>query len=470
MVGEVVHQDDELVAAPARHRVARPHRGLQALRDHAQHLVADVVAEAVVDALEAVEVDEQQRHQAAAADRPGECLLQAVEQQGAVGQAGEEVVGGFVLQAGGDREGLGDIAEHDDAALAALADRRRGHAQGASAAVRGAPAQRLGQAHALAAREGIARRVARGPGLGAEVLQQLAERAPARGGAAEPGQAFGHRVDHGDAALLVDGDHRVGDRAQRGVGVVAGADQRAMRALQPAQQPQQAAEGEREPAGGGGNPQLQAAEGEHARGGRQRGERAEHEGGAAPAATDERGGGNGERQRQPGGEQRGGAAVDGAAAQRLVGARVELHRRHRLAGERGGGRQAAVHAGRGDADEDRAAGQLAYAGGLFEQAVVGERGWLCVRIRHRQQQFALAHPGQARADVAQAALAAGVDAASARIARTRGHLQGGEREGAPVRVFGAGAGEGPAREPVGVERDIDVAQRRGLGREDRVGQ
>ena len=187
MVGEVVHQDDELVAAPARHRVARPHRGLQALRDHAQHLVADVVAQAVIDALEAVEVDEEHCDQAAAADRSGERLLQSVKQQGAVGQAGEQVVGGFVLQARGDRERLGDVAEHNDTAFtvfANFADRRGGHAQGALAAVGRAPAQRLGKTHALAASEGVVDRGARGVRLCTEISDQLGECEPARGGAA----------------------------------------------------------------------------------------------------------------------------------------------------------------------------------------------------------------------------------------------------------------------------------------------
>ena len=45
-------QDDELVAAVAAHRVRFAHRGLEAARRQLQHLVADGVAERIVDLLE----------------------------------------------------------------------------------------------------------------------------------------------------------------------------------------------------------------------------------------------------------------------------------------------------------------------------------------------------------------------------------------------------------------------------------
>ena len=56
-----VEHDGELVAAEPRQRVARAQRLLQARAELAQHLVAGVVAERVVELLEAVEVDQQQR-------------------------------------------------------------------------------------------------------------------------------------------------------------------------------------------------------------------------------------------------------------------------------------------------------------------------------------------------------------------------------------------------------------------------
>ena len=90
----------ELVAAQPGHRVAAPQHLAQARPHLAQQQVAGVVAERVVDLLEAVEVDQQQRGLLALAaghDR----LMRAVAQERAVGQAGERVVQRLVLRPGG---------------------------------------------------------------------------------------------------------------------------------------------------------------------------------------------------------------------------------------------------------------------------------------------------------------------------------------------------------------------------------
>ena len=60
-VVDVLEQDDELVAAEARRGVGGAHAPDQPPRGLAQELVAGRVAEAVVDVLERVEVDEQDR-------------------------------------------------------------------------------------------------------------------------------------------------------------------------------------------------------------------------------------------------------------------------------------------------------------------------------------------------------------------------------------------------------------------------
>ena len=60
-VGDVLDQDGELVSAEARGRVGRAHGLEQASGDLPQHLVARGVAEAVVDRLEVVEVEEDDR-------------------------------------------------------------------------------------------------------------------------------------------------------------------------------------------------------------------------------------------------------------------------------------------------------------------------------------------------------------------------------------------------------------------------
>ena len=57
--GVALDEDGELVAADPRHRVAEADAGPQPLADRHEEAVAGVVAEAVVDGLEVVEVDEQ---------------------------------------------------------------------------------------------------------------------------------------------------------------------------------------------------------------------------------------------------------------------------------------------------------------------------------------------------------------------------------------------------------------------------
>ena len=95
---DVRHQDHEFVAAQARHRVALAHDAGQAPPGFDDDVVARLVAEAVVDGLEAVEIDEQYRHLVLRAVRQRQRLVEAVHQQAAVGQAGEHVVAGHVAQ------------------------------------------------------------------------------------------------------------------------------------------------------------------------------------------------------------------------------------------------------------------------------------------------------------------------------------------------------------------------------------
>ena len=99
-----VEHDRELVAAEPRQRVARPQRLLQARADLAQHLVAGVMAERVVELLEAVEVDQQQRDLAVGVlDR----LAEPVQQVAAVAEPGQVVGDGLALahaQAVDDRQ------------------------------------------------------------------------------------------------------------------------------------------------------------------------------------------------------------------------------------------------------------------------------------------------------------------------------------------------------------------------------
>jgi hypothetical protein len=108
--------DDEFVARQARHGVGVAQGRAQARRHRHQEHVAGLVAHAVVDELEAVEVDQHDPHRVAAAVRIGHGLAEAVLQQRAVRQAGQRVVLGHVVHAL-----LGELAFGDVAAGAAVA-------------------------------------------------------------------------------------------------------------------------------------------------------------------------------------------------------------------------------------------------------------------------------------------------------------------------------------------------------------
>src|SRR5437870_11519445 len=91
-----VEVDAELVAAEAGHGVALAKRLRKAPADLVEELIAEVMAEGVVDLLEAIEVHHDHPHRVAAAARGGDGVLQAIEKQGAIGQAGQTVMSGLV--------------------------------------------------------------------------------------------------------------------------------------------------------------------------------------------------------------------------------------------------------------------------------------------------------------------------------------------------------------------------------------
>ena len=114
----VLEQHGELVAAEARRGVRRARAVGQARGRGAQELVAGGVADAVVDGLEAVEVDEEHAQLGLAAGRHVERVLEAVEEERAVGQPGQRVVEGLLHGLDGARVGerearvLGEGVEH----------------------------------------------------------------------------------------------------------------------------------------------------------------------------------------------------------------------------------------------------------------------------------------------------------------------------------------------------------------------
>ncbi len=100
--GGVLAHDHELVAPEAGHGVLGPYGLAEPLGHRDQQGVPGGVAPAVVEDLEAVEVDEQHRHPGTAPGGPGQGLVQPVGEQGPIGEAGEGVVerlvGQFVLR------------------------------------------------------------------------------------------------------------------------------------------------------------------------------------------------------------------------------------------------------------------------------------------------------------------------------------------------------------------------------------
>ena len=114
----VLEQHGEFVAAEARRGVRRARALRQAGGDGAQQVVAGGVADAVVDRLEAVEVDEEHAEVGLAPGRHVERVLQAVQEERAVGQPGEGVVEGLLHRlhrariAEGEARVLGEGVEH----------------------------------------------------------------------------------------------------------------------------------------------------------------------------------------------------------------------------------------------------------------------------------------------------------------------------------------------------------------------
>jgi len=88
----VLEYDGELVTAQSRDRVLLPHRASQARRDRLQELVSALVPERVVDRLEVVQVQVEQADQLVGALRAHHGVLEALAEEGAVGDSGQGVV------------------------------------------------------------------------------------------------------------------------------------------------------------------------------------------------------------------------------------------------------------------------------------------------------------------------------------------------------------------------------------------
>ena len=93
-VAGTLEDHHEFVAAEPHAEIRRPAGLAHALRRHDEHIVAGRMAERIVDLLEAVEVDLDDRHALVAAPRPLDQRIEVIGQEGPVVQAGQPVMDG----------------------------------------------------------------------------------------------------------------------------------------------------------------------------------------------------------------------------------------------------------------------------------------------------------------------------------------------------------------------------------------
>ena len=114
---QIVDEHRELVAGePADHGFLRQ-RARQALGEDLERAIAGRMAEGVVDLLEAIHVEVQQRERGLVAQRARDRLLQQVLELHAVRHLGQRVVTREVADAPLGALALGDVAHHEDGAL-----------------------------------------------------------------------------------------------------------------------------------------------------------------------------------------------------------------------------------------------------------------------------------------------------------------------------------------------------------------
>ena len=105
--------DRELVGIESRQRVLLAQGGAQPLGDAAQELVADRMPQRVVDRLEIVEPEDQQRDLVGAAPRMQQHLVHLLPQQAAVGQAGQGIMLGHEGEPRLGALALGDVHQRE---------------------------------------------------------------------------------------------------------------------------------------------------------------------------------------------------------------------------------------------------------------------------------------------------------------------------------------------------------------------
>ncbi len=203
----------------AAHGVRLADAGAQALGDRAQHLVADRMAQRVVDVLEPVAIEEQHREAPAIAARQRDRTREAIVQQQAVRQVSERVVLGKVQHLQTPLAGHDDVAEDNNGAkdvALAIVNRRGRVFDGRLVAI--APDQDVValQTDFLVVLDRQAGRILRVlPGQPIRHVEDLCQRSRECFRSGPAGQSLGLGIEIGDVALRVGRHHRVADRVQR---------------------------------------------------------------------------------------------------------------------------------------------------------------------------------------------------------------------------------------------------------------
>ena len=99
LVTDIFQDHQEFVPAQSRHRIGDPHGSPQPACSLDQQLITKLVAEGIIDILEAVEVDEDESQPATVPLRPGNRVLHALFEHQAVGKTGQMIVIGQILDA-----------------------------------------------------------------------------------------------------------------------------------------------------------------------------------------------------------------------------------------------------------------------------------------------------------------------------------------------------------------------------------
>ena len=94
-IGGVLQQQRELVSAQARDGVLGAQAPGQAMAHFHQKPVADLLAQRVVEDLEAIQIEEEDRQVGAGALRAGQGVGQAIHEEGTVGQPGQGIAEGL---------------------------------------------------------------------------------------------------------------------------------------------------------------------------------------------------------------------------------------------------------------------------------------------------------------------------------------------------------------------------------------